>query len=75
MLRDSVSRHGVLTAVCTINCSSKDLCSEADRISYDLSLATLSHELGVFLPTPARSRREVTRQVAGRLVCSYYVDA
>jgi len=47
MLRDSVSAMESHSPVCTITAVSKGPCSEADRISYDLSLATLSHELGV----------------------------
>jgi len=59
--------------VCTITAVSKDLVRRPTRISYDLSLATLSHELGVSFSDSGTIRREVTRPVAGALVCSYYV--
>jgi len=74
-LRDSVSGHGVLTAhVCTITAVSKDLVRRPTRISYDLSLATLSHELGVsFSQTPARSAGKYSTSWRDALVCSYYV--
>jgi len=55
-----------------ITAVSKDLVRRPTRISYDLSLATLSHELGCLLADSARSP-EVTRPVADALVCSYYV--
>jgi len=45
MLRDSVS-HGVLTARVYITAVSKDLVRRPTRISYDLSLATLSARIG-----------------------------
>jgi len=73
MLRDSVSAMEFSQPVCTITAVSKDLVRRPTRISYDLSLATLSHELGVSLADSGTIRREVTRPVAGRLVCSYYV--
>jgi len=47
MLRDSVSAMEFSQPVCTITAVSKDLVRRPTRISYDLSLATLSHELGV----------------------------
>jgi len=47
MLRDSVSAMESHSPVCTITAVSKDLVRRPTRISYDLSLATLSHELGV----------------------------
>jgi len=59
--------------VCTITAVSKDLVRRPTRISYDLSLATLSHELGCLLADSGTIRREVTRPVADALVCSYYV--
>jgi len=59
--------------VCTITAVSKGPCSEPTRISYDLSLATLSHELGCLLADSGTIRREVTRPVAGRPSMSYYV--
>jgi len=52
--------------VCTITAVSKDLVRRPTRISYDLSLATLSHELGCLLADSGTIRREVTRPVAGR---------
>jgi len=73
MLRDSVSAMEFSQPVCTITAVSKDLVRRPTRISYDLSLATLSHELGCLLADSGTIRREVTRPVAGRLVCSYYV--
>jgi len=66
MLRDSVSAMESHSPVCTITAVSKDLVRRPTRISYDLSLATLSHELGVSLADSGTIRREVTRPVAGR---------
>jgi len=73
MLRDSVSAMEFSQPVCTITAVSKDLVRRPTRISYDLSLATLSHELGCLLADSGTIRREVTRPVADALVCSYYV--
>jgi len=47
MLRDSVSAMEFSQPV-YITAVSKDLVRRPTRISYDLSLATLSHEWGVF---------------------------
>jgi len=66
MLRDSVSAMEFSQPVCTITAVSKDLVRRPTRISYDLSLATLSHELGVSFSDSGTIRREVTRPVAGR---------
>jgi len=66
MLRDSVSAMEFHSPVCTITAVSKDLVRRPTRISYDLSLATLSHELGCLLADSGTIRREVTRPVAGR---------
>jgi len=66
MLRDSVSAMEFSQPVCTITAVSKDLVRRPTRISYDLSLATLSHELGCLLADSGTIRREVTRPVAGR---------
>jgi len=66
MLRDSVSAMEFSRPVCTITAVSKDLVRRPTRISYDLSLATLSHELGVSFSRLRTIRREVTRPVAGR---------
>jgi len=78
MLRDSVSRHGVLTAPwCTITAVSKDLVRRPTRISYDLSLATLSHELGGCLLADFRHDPPGSYSTSLRgtpLVCSYYVS-
>jgi len=59
--------------VCTITAVSKDLVRRPTRISYDLSLATLSHELGVSFSRLRHDPPEVTRPVRDALVCSYYV--
>jgi len=60
--------------VCTITAVSKDLVRRPTRISYDLSLATLSHELGVSF---SRLRHDpagkLLDQLRDALVCSYYV--
>jgi len=47
MLRDSVSAMEFSQPRVYITAVSKDLVRRPTRISYDLSLATLSHELGV----------------------------
>jgi len=73
MLRDSVSAMEFSQPVCTITAVSKDLVRRPTRISYDLSLATLSHELGCLLATPARSAGKLLDQLRDALVCSYYV--
>lgn len=52
--------------MCTITAVSKDLVRRPTRISYDLSLATLSHELGVSFSRLRHDPPEVTRPVAGR---------
>jgi len=72
MLRDSVSAMEFSQPRFTITAVSKDLVRRPTRISYDLSLATLSHELGCLLADSARSAGS-TRPVADALVCSYYV--
>jgi len=59
--------------VCTITAVSKDLVRRPTRISYDLSLATLSHELGCLLADSGTIAGKFTRPVADALVCSYYV--
>jgi len=66
MLRDSVSAMEFSQPVCTITAVSKDLVRRPTRISYDLSLATLSHELGVSFSRLRHDPPEVTRPVAGR---------
>jgi len=73
MLRDSVSAMEFSQPVCTITAVSKDLVRRPTRISYDLSLATLSHELGCLLADSGTIRREVIDQLRDALVCSYYV--
>jgi len=59
--------------VCTITAVSKDLVRRPTRISYDLSLATLSHELGCLLADSGTIRRKLLDQLRDALVCSYYV--
>jgi len=59
--------------VCTITAVSKDLVRRPTRISYDLSLATLSHELGVSLADSGTIRGSYSNQLRDALVCSYYV--
>jgi len=49
--------------VCTITAVSKDLVRRPTRISYDLSLATLSHELGVSFSDSGTIRRELLDQL------------
>jgi len=66
MLRDQFPPWSSHSPVCTITAVSKDLVRRPTRISYDLSLATLSHELGCLLADSGTIRREVTRPVAGR---------
>jgi len=58
--------------VCTITAVSKDLVRRPTRISYDLSLATLSHELGCLLADSGTIAGSYST-VADALVCSYYV--
>jgi len=65
MLRDSVSAMDSHSPVCTITAVSKDLFGGDSYFIY-LSLATLSHKLGVSLADSGTIRREVTRPVAGR---------
>jgi len=62
-----VLKHGDLTAV------SKGLVSERLGISYDLSLAPLSHELGVLFSDPTDSAGKLSTSCGDALVCSYYV--
>jgi len=67
MLRDSVSAMEFSQPVCTITAVSKDLVRRPTRISYDLSLATLSHELGcLFSRLRPRSAGKLLEPVAGR---------
>jgi len=73
MLRDSVSAMEFSQPVCTITAVSKDLVRRPTRISYDLSLATLSHELGCLLADSGTIRRKLLDQLRDALVCSYYV--
>jgi len=75
MLRDSVSAMEFSQPVCTITAVSKDLVRRPTRISYDLSLATLSHELGCLLATPARSAGKLLDQLRDALVCRITFDA
>jgi len=57
-------RHGVThSPVCTITAVSKDLVRGRLVISYNLSLATLSHELGVSLADSARSAGKLLDQL------------
>jgi len=58
--------------VCTITAVSKDLVRRPTRISYDLSLATLSTNWGVFSRL-GTIRRKLLDQLRDALVCSYYV--
>jgi len=66
MLRDSVSAWSSHSPVCTITAVSKDLFGGRLGISYDLSLATLSHELGVSFSRLRHDPPGSTRPVAGR---------
>jgi len=74
MLRDSVSAMEFSQPRVYITAVSKDLVRRPTRISYDLSLATLSHELGVSF---SRLRHDppgsLLDQLRDALVCSYYV--
>jgi len=63
MLRDSVSAMEFSQPVCTITAVSKDLVRRPTRISYDLSLATLSHELGCLLADSGTIRRKLLDQL------------
>jgi len=64
MLRDQFPPWSSHSPVCTITAVSKDLVRRPTRISYDLSLATLSHELGVsFSRLPARSAGKLLDQL------------
>jgi len=73
MLRDSVSAMEFSQPVCTITAVSKDLVRRPTRISYDLSLATLSHELGCLLADSGTIAGKLLDQLRDALVCSYYV--
>jgi len=75
MLRDSVSAMEFSQPRVYHNCSNvRTLFGGRPRISYDLSLATLSHELGVSF---SRLRHDppgsYLDQLRDALVCSYYV--
>jgi len=63
MLRDSVSAMEFSQPVCTITAVSKDLVRRPTRISYDLSLATLSHELGCLLADSGTIRGKLLDQL------------
>jgi len=73
MLRDSVSAMEFSQPRVYITAVSKDLVRRPTRISYDLSLATLSHELGCLLADSGTIRGKLLDQLRDALVCSYYV--
>jgi len=61
--------------MCTITAVSKDLVRRPTRISYDLSLATLSHELGVSLADSGTIAGKLLDQLRDALVCRITFDA